>query len=82
MEPCCSHAGSGSRYSSGIPICLVKDGSRGDDGREPLLMFGVTANSMAVNNTEKVIRAFQVAQGLTTGAENTWTVLDEKMSGL
>lgn len=26
-----------------IPLCLVKDGSRGDDGRELQLMFGVTA---------------------------------------
>ena len=48
----------------------------GNRYRELQRMLGIVAN--AVN----IIRTFQVTQGLATGAENTWTVLDEKMSGL
>ncbi|MGQ3664482.1 hypothetical protein [Citrobacter braakii] len=48
----------------------------GNRYRELQRMLGIVAN--AVN----IIRTFQVTQGLATGAENTWTVLDEKMFGL
>ncbi|MBJ3591167.1 peptidoglycan-binding protein [Salmonella enterica subsp. enterica serovar Saintpaul] len=53
--------------------------------RELQLMLGINADGIAGSGTDKAIRAFQSAHGLTVdgmSGKNTWAALDREVYGL